>query len=41
MFLDAEHLSRAIAATSDRLETMVPEDLPDALTPAFSTDAKK
>ena len=38
---DAERLSRAIAATFERRGTVVPEDLPDALTPAFSTDAKK
>ena len=38
---DAERMSRAIPATFERPGTVVPEDLPDALTPAFSTDAKK
>lgn len=38
---DAERLSRAIAATFERRGTAIPEDLPDALTPAFSTDATK
>lgn len=38
---DAERLSRAIAATFERRGTAIPENLPDALTPAFSTDATK
>jgi len=38
---DAERLSRAIAATFERRGTAIPEDLPDALTPAFSTDETK
>lgn len=38
---DAERLSRAIAATFQRRGTAIPEDLPDGLTPAFSTDATK
>lgn len=38
---DAESLSRAIAATFERRGTAIPEDLPDALTPAFSADATK
>ena len=38
---DAERLGRAIAATFERRGTAIPEDLPDALTPAFSTDATK
>ena len=38
---DAERLSRAIAATFERRGTAIPEDLPDALTPAFSTDPAK
>ena len=38
---DGERLSRAIAATFERRGTAIPEDLPDALTPAFSTDAAK
>ena len=38
---DAERQSRAIAATFERRGTAIPEDLPDALTTAFSTDATK
>jgi hypothetical protein len=38
---DAERLSRAIAATFERRGTAIPEDLPDALTLAFSTEATK
>jgi len=38
---DAERLSRAIAATFERRGTAIPEELPDALTTAFSTDATK
>jgi len=38
---DAERLSRAIAATFERRGTAIPEDLPDALTLTFSTDATK
>jgi predicted nucleotidyltransferase component of viral defense system len=38
---DAERLCRAIAATFERRGTAIPEDLPDALTPAFSTNATK
>lgn len=38
---DAERLSRAIAATFERRGTAVPEELPDALTTAFSTDVTK
>lgn len=38
---DAERLSRAIAATFERRRTAIPQDLPDALTTAFSTDATK
>lgn len=38
---DGERLSRAIAATFERRGTAIPEDLPDALTPPFTTDAAK
>lgn len=38
---DAERLGRAIAATFERRGTAIPEELPDALTTAFSTDATK
>ena len=38
---DAERLSRAIAATFERRGTAIPGDLPDGLTPAFSTDPAK
>jgi predicted nucleotidyltransferase component of viral defense system len=38
---DAERLSRAIAATFERRGTAIPEELPDALTTAFSTDVTK
>jgi len=38
---DAKRLSRAIAATFERRRTAIPEDLPDALTSAFSTDPAK
>jgi predicted nucleotidyltransferase component of viral defense system len=38
---DGERLSRAIAATFERRGTAVPEEVPDALTSAFSTDATK
>lgn len=38
---DAERLSRAITATFNRRGTAIPEELPDALSPAFSADATK
>lgn len=38
---DAERLSCAIAATFARRGTAIPEEVPDALTAAFSTDATK
>jgi len=38
---DGERLSRAIAATFERRGTAIPEEVPDALTSAFSTDATK
>lgn len=38
---DAERLSRAIAARFERRGTAIPEELPDALTTAFSTDVTK
>lgn len=38
---DAERLSRAIAATFERRGTTIPEELPDALTTAFSADVTK
>jgi predicted nucleotidyltransferase component of viral defense system len=38
---DAERLSRAITATFERRRTAIPDEVPDALTPAFSTDAAK
>lgn len=38
---DGESLSRAIAATFERRGTAIPEEVPDALTSTFSTDAKK
>lgn len=38
---DAERLSRAIAAPFERRGTAIPEELPDALTTAFSTDVTK
>ena len=38
---DAERLRRAIAATFERRRTAIPEDVPDALTPAFYTDPAK
>ncbi len=36
-----ESLPRAIAATFKRRKTPVPEELPDALTPAFANDPAK
>ena len=38
---DGERLSRAIAATFERRGTAIPEEVPDALTAAFATDATK
>lgn len=38
---DGERLSRAIAATFERRGTAIPEEVPDALTSTFSTDATK
>ena len=38
---DAERLSRAIAATFERRGTAIPEEVPDALSPAFAADATK
>ena len=38
---DDERLPRAIAATFTRRGTAIPQDLPDALTPAFAQDAQK
>ncbi len=38
---DGDRLPRAIAATFARRGTMIPQDLPDALTPAFAEDAQK
>ena len=38
---DADRLSRAIAATFARRNTVVPIEAPDALTPAFAADAPK
>ncbi len=38
---DRERLSRAIAATFERRGTAIPQEVPDALTPAFATDATK
>ena len=38
---DAERLSRAIAATFARRGIAIPEEVPDALTAAFATDAAK
>lgn len=38
---DGERLCRAIAATFERRRTAIPEEVPDALTPAFSTDTTK
>ncbi len=38
---DGERLSRAIAATFERRRTEIPQDVPDALTPAFAADATK
>ena len=38
---DAERLSRAIAATFERRGTTIPEEVPDALSPAFAADATK
>ena len=38
---DGERLSRALAATFERRGTAVPEEVPDALTQAFATDATK
>lgn len=38
---DDDRLPRAIAATFERRGTAIPQDLPDALTPAFAEDAQK
>lgn len=38
---DAERLNRAIAATFERRGTAIPEQVPDALSPAFAADATK
>jgi predicted nucleotidyltransferase component of viral defense system len=38
---DDDRLPRAIAATFARRETAIPQDPPDALTPAFAEDAQK
>ena len=38
---DGERLSRAIAATFERRGTPIPEEMPDALSPAFAADATK
>jgi predicted nucleotidyltransferase component of viral defense system len=38
---DGERLSRALAATFERRGTAVPEEVPDALTQVFATDATK
>ena len=38
---DDDRLPRAIAATFARRGTAIPQDLPDALTPAFATDEQK
>ena len=38
---DAERLSRAIAATFERRGTAIPEEVPDALSPAFAADVTK
>jgi predicted nucleotidyltransferase component of viral defense system len=38
---DDDRLPRAIAATFARRGTAIPQDLPDALTPAFAQDAQK
>lgn len=38
---DGERLSRAIAATFERRGTAIPEEVPDALSPAFAADATK
>ena len=38
---DADRLSRAIAATFARRGTAIPEEVPDALTAVFATDATK
>jgi len=38
---DGDRLPRAIAATFARRETPIPQDLPDALTPAFADDEQK
>jgi len=38
---DAERLSRAIAATFARRGTVIPEEVPDALTAAFASNATK
>lgn len=37
----SQRLSRAIAAKFERRRTAIPEEVPDVLTPAFSTDATK
>jgi hypothetical protein len=38
---DDDRLARAIAATFERRGTMIPAELPDALTPAFAEDEHK
>jgi hypothetical protein len=38
---DSDRLARAIAATFARRKTEIPSERPDALTPAFATDATK
>jgi predicted nucleotidyltransferase component of viral defense system len=38
---DDDRLARAIAATFERRKTRIPQDLPDALTPAFAADKQK
>jgi len=38
---DGERLSHGIAATFERRGTAIPEEVPDALTPVFATDATK
>lgn len=38
---DDDRLAQAIAATFARRETMVPSELPAALTPAFAADEQK
>lgn len=38
---DDDRLARAIAATFNRRETPIPDEVPDALTPAFAADEQK